>query len=94
MSYKRVFLIVLDSVGIGEAPDAKNYGDEGSNTIRSITKSEKFHAEIMPQMGLFNIDDIGFGEKVENPIGAYGKLQEKSKGNVIFTLQKTATVYL
>ena len=80
MSYKRVFLIVLDSVGIGEAPDAKNYGDEGSNTIRSITKSEKFHAEIMPQMGLFNIDDIGFGEKVENPIGAYGKLQEKSKG--------------
>ena len=77
---KRVFLIVLDSVGIGEAPDASNYGDEGSNTIRSITQSEKFHIDIMKRMGLFNIDEIGFGEKIENPIGAYGKLQEQSKG--------------
>lgn len=80
MSFKRIFLIVLDSVGIGEAPDASNYGDEGSNTIRSITQSEKFHIDIMKKMGLFNIDEIGFGEKIENPIGAYGKLQEQSKG--------------
>ena len=80
MSFKRIFLIVLDSVGIGEAPDASNYGDEGSNTIRSITQSEKFHIDIMKRMGLFNIDEIGFGEKIENPIGAYGKLQEQSKG--------------
>ena len=80
MPYRRIFLIVLDSVGIGEAPDAKNYGDEGSNTIRSITKSEKFHADFMQKMGLFNIDEIGFGENVEYPIAAYGKLQERSKG--------------
>lgn len=80
MAYKRVFLIVLDSVGIGEAPDAKNYGDEGSNTIKSITKSSNFHTEVMKNMGLFNIDGIDFGEKVENPIGAYCKLQEQSKG--------------
>ncbi len=80
MAYKRVFLIVLDSVGIGEAPDAQNYGDEGSNTIRSISMSKNFHADFMQKMGLFNIDEIGFGEKVETPIAAYGKLQEKSKG--------------
>ena len=80
MGYKRIFLIVLDSVGIGEAPDSREYGDEGSNTIRSLSKSEKFHADFMQKMGLFNIDNIGFGESVQNPIGAYGKLQEKSKG--------------
>ena len=80
MGIKRCFLIVLDSVGIGEAPDAALYGDEGSNTIRSISKSPEFKINIMQKMGLYNIDGVDFGEKVESPIGAYGKLQEQSKG--------------
>ena len=42
---KRVFLIVLDSVGIGEMPDAADYGDAGSNTIKAASMSPYFHAE-------------------------------------------------
>ena len=74
MKYKRVFLIVLDSVGIGELPDAYKYGDEGSNTIRSISTSKEFDINTMRKMGIFNIDDIGF----EIPIASYCKLIEKS----------------
>jgi len=79
-NYKRVFLIVLDSVGIGELPDALKYGDEGSNTIRAISKSPNFDVNMMRKMGIFNIDDIGFETPVINPIGAYCKLAEKSAG--------------
>lgn len=53
--FKRIFLIVLDSFGIGEMPDAENYGDEGSNTLGAIMKSSKFRAVNMAEMGLFNI---------------------------------------
>lgn len=77
---KRVFLIVLDSVGIGEAPDAEKYGDVGSNTIRAISKSEYYDINTMRKMGIFNIDDIGFETPVDNPTSAYCKLQEQSCG--------------
>lgn len=77
---KRVFLIVLDSVGIGEAPDADKYGDVGSNTIRALSKSDYYDINTMRKMGLFNIDDIGFETPVQNPIAAYCKLQEQSCG--------------
>lgn len=80
MKYKRVFLIVLDSVGIGELPDSNKYGDEGSNTIRSISKSPNFDINTMRKMGIFNIDDIGFETPTENPTAAYCKLIEKSSG--------------
>ena len=78
MKYKRVFLIVLDSVGIGELPDAYKYGDEGSNTIRSISTSKEFDINTMRKMGIFNIDDIGFEIPINNPIASYCKLIEKS----------------
>lgn len=77
---KRVFLIVLDSVGIGEAPDADKYGDVGSNTIRALSKSEYYDINTMRKMGLFNIDDIGFETPTKNPIASYCKLQEQSCG--------------
>ncbi|MCL2860463.1 MAG: phosphopentomutase [Oscillospiraceae bacterium] len=80
MNYKRIFLIVLDSFGIGELPDAKDYGDEGSNTFKSIFGSKFFNVNIMKKMGLFNIDGIDFGEKEENTIACYGKAKERSKG--------------
>lgn len=80
MNYKRIFLIVLDSVGIGEQPDSYKFGDEGSNTIRVLSKTEWFNINNMRKIGLFNIDNIGFETPYENPIGAYGKCQEVSNG--------------
>lgn len=78
--FKRIFLVVLDSVGIGEALDASDYHDEGSNTIRTISQNANFNSPTLKDMGLFNIDGVDFGEKVEIPTGAYGKCSEVSKG--------------
>ncbi|MDF2820427.1 MAG: phosphopentomutase [Clostridiales bacterium] len=80
MNIKRVFLIVLDSYGIGEAPDADKYGDVGSNTLGSITKSPLYNTPNMKKMGLFNIDGVNCGEKEDATIGSYGRLQEASRG--------------
>lgn len=77
---KRVFLIVLDSFGIGEMPDSASFGDEGSNTLAAISHSEFFKAENLKKLGLFNIDGVDCCEKCENPIASYGRLSEKSNG--------------
>ena len=77
---RRVFLIVLDSYGIGELPDAADFGDVGSNTLRSITKSREYDTPLMKKMGLFNIDGVDFMEGVANPIAGYGRLAEVSRG--------------
>lgn len=77
---KRVFLIVLDSVGIGEMPDAAQYGDAGSNTLAAAASSDKFSMENMRQLGLFNIDGVTCGEKVVKPKGAVARMAEASKG--------------
>ena len=78
--YKRIFLVVLDSVGHGEAPDAKKYGDTGSNTIKSISENKNFKGDTMEKLGLFNVDGIDYHKNYENPIGSYGKCQEMSAG--------------
>ncbi len=80
MKKQRVFLIVLDSFGIGEMPDAHLYGDEGSNTLLSCFKQKELYVPNLKKLGLFNADGINFGEREKNPIGAYGRLSEKSKG--------------
>ncbi len=80
MSTKRVFLIVLDSFGIGEMKDSHLYGDEGSNTFYSCFKQKEFCVPNMKRLGLFNIDGIDFGEKEATPLGAYGRFCEKSRG--------------
>ena len=77
---KRVFLIVLDSFGIGEMPDAEAYGDINVNTLRSVSKSPYFHMEHMRDMGLFQIDGVGVGEKTEHPTAAYARMTERSRG--------------
>jgi phosphopentomutase len=77
---KRIFLIVLDSVGIGEEPDAAEYGDEGSNTLAAAATSSSFAMPNMQKLGLFNIDGVSCRPKVENPAGAFGRMQEASKG--------------
>lgn len=80
MITKRVFLIVLDSFGIGAMPDAKNYGDEGANTIKSVAGCRTFSAENMRKMGLFNIDGVEAGKNYDKPIASYARLSELSKG--------------
>ncbi len=80
MNIKRVFLIVLDSVGVGEMSDSKNYGDEGSNTLKSCFIQNCFNVPNMEKSGLFNIDGIDYTNGVENPTGAFGRCEEKSKG--------------
>lgn len=77
---KRVFLIVLDSFGIGEMPDAEKFGDKGSNTLRSVSESEKFHVPNMAKLGLFNIDDVECMAAVSCPCGSYARVLEASNG--------------
>ena len=77
---KRIFLIVLDSVGIGELPDAADYHDEGSNTLLAASKSSYFSMPNMRKLGYFNIDGVNIGEKETHPTGAFARLAEVSKG--------------
>ena len=80
MKNKRVFLIVLDSFGVGEAPDSKDFGDEGSDTLKAISKSKEFNIKVLKKMGIFNIDGIAYENGVDKPIAAYGKAREVSRG--------------
>ena len=80
MKAKRVFIIVLDSVGIGYAPDAADFGDYGANTMKRISASDKFFVPNLIKMGLGNIDGVDYLEKVENPTATVVKLREKSRG--------------
>ena len=77
---RRVFLIVLDSVGIGEMPDAADYGDAGSNTIAAAASSASFSMPNMQKLGFFNIDGVDCREGSAAPAGAFARLTEKSKG--------------
>ncbi len=77
---KRVFLVVLDSFGIGEAHDCELFQDKGANTLRSISASEYFKADTLNKLGLSNIDSVDYLEKEQTPIGAYGRLSEISAG--------------
>ena len=77
---KRVFLMVLDSVGIGEMPDAAQYGDEGSNTLAAASTSPYFSMPNMQTLGLFNIDGVSCRPAAEHPAGAFARMTELSKG--------------
>lgn len=76
----RVIIMVLDGFGVGEAPDAKKYGDEGSNTLAGIFNNTTLNIPNMQKMGIYNIDGVNVGEKVQKTIGAYGKNQEQADG--------------
>lgn len=75
---KRVFLIVLDSMGIGELPDAGRWGDEGSNTLGAIRSHENFDCPNLRRLGLFNIAGVGGG--VDAPLASYAAMAERSAG--------------
>lgn len=71
---KRVFLIVLDSFGIGAEPDAAAFGDEGTNTLGAIAKHPNFNCPNLQKMGMFNIDGVTAGEKTAAPICSFARL--------------------
>lgn len=77
---KRVFLIVLDSFGIGEMEDAEAYGDKGTNTLRSVSASPAFSMPHMRKLGLFNLDGVTCGEKVDVPAARIARMKEASRG--------------
>lgn len=80
MSNRRVFLIVLDSLGIGNMPDADEYGDDGCNTLKSIISSELYNTPNLSKLGLFNIEGVDYKDKEQNPMASFARLAEKSKG--------------
>jgi len=78
---KRAIIIVLDSVGMGELPDAGKYGDIGSNTLGNIAKNVPgFCLPNLESLGLGNIDGIIGYKPSKNPVGCYGRMAEKSAG--------------
>ena len=77
---KRIFLIVLDSCGVGAAPDSERFGDIGVNTLRSCAASPKFSIPHLIEAGLGNLDGIDYLPKTNHPTAALARLQEASMG--------------
>ena len=86
MKYNRIFTIVIDSLGVGAMPNAKEYGDEGCDTLGHIDeKMESFHIENLAKLGLANLHPLTKVEKVQKPLGYYTKLLEASVGKDTMT---------
>ena len=79
-SCKRVFLIVLDSFGIGAAPDARDFSDEGANTLRSIARSKNFRADNLISLGLSRVDGVDLSRENAKNLATVARLTEKSRG--------------
>ena len=74
----RVFLIVLDSFGIGEMPDSESFGDKGSNTLLACFSSGKLFVPNMKKLGLYNIDGVQLCESEKEGKNSYNKKESKS----------------
>lgn len=77
---KRLILIVLDSVGIGELPDASDYSDVGSNTLKAVWHTGMLNIPTLTQMGIFNIEGNGYAGTVEKPTASFARMAEASRG--------------
>ena len=77
---RRVFLIVLDSVGAGESPDAARFGDVGAFTLKSCARTGELKIPNLLRLGLGNVEGLSFLGSCENPAAAYGKMREASEG--------------
>ena len=85
-NYKRIFTIVLDSLGIGEMKDSSDYGDIGVNTLGHIAEHTKeFHIPNLQKLGIANLCELASVKPVEKPLGKYTKLNEKSVGKDTMT---------
>ena len=80
MKTKRVFIFVLDSLGIGAAADAERFGDAGANTLKRISGSREFHIENLIKLGLAEIDGVDFLTQHGAPLGAVCRMSELSMG--------------
>lgn len=83
--FKRIHLVVLDSVGIGEAPDAADFGDEGAHTLGHIAETAGLSVPNMEEFGLGNIAPLPTTSTVEDPKAYYTKLEEESVGKDTMT---------
>ena len=84
--FKRIFVIVMDSVGIGEAPDAELFGDKGADTLGHIAeRMNGLHMPNLEKLGLSNIREIKGVKKINQPLGFYTKMQEASTGKDTMT---------
>ncbi|MHA6259590.1 phosphopentomutase [Sporosarcina sp. CAU 1771] len=84
--FKRVHLVVLDSVGIGESPDAHLFGDVGADTLGHIAEEMNgLHMPNLAKLGLSNIREIEGVPVATNPMACYGKMQEASVGKDTMT---------
>ena len=84
--FKRIFTIVIDSVGIGALPDAKAFGDDGANTIKNIALSQGgITLPVMGSLGYGNLSDIQGVPKEKSPKGSYTKMKEISNGKDTMT---------
>lgn len=79
---KRVFLIVLDSFGVGAEPDAPLFGDVGTNTLGAIAGHPNFRGDNLARIGMFNLDGVTCGTPAAAPIGSYARLREASAGRI------------
>lgn len=77
---KRVFLIVLDSMGIGAAPDAADFGDENANTLKRIHTSKRFNIPNLLSLGIGNIDGVDYLGAVDGHTATVARLVERSRG--------------
>lgn len=84
--FKRIFVIVTDSVGAGEAKDASKYNDQGANTWKHLSYSKKdFSVPTLKKLGIGNITDINNTPPQEHPIASFGKMEELSVGKDTLT---------
>ncbi|PTL40419.1 phosphopentomutase [Alkalicoccus saliphilus] len=84
--FKRIFVIVMDSVGIGEAPDAAEFNDTGADTLGHIAEKMKgLHMPNMDKLGLTQVKKYEGASEVERPEGYYGKMEEISAGKDTMT---------
>lgn len=86
MKFKRIFLIVADSVGVGELPDSEKYGDKGTNTLKHLSYSKPdFHIPTLARLGIGNITDVNNALPTEAPLASFGKMKEVSVGKDTLT---------
>ena len=83
--FKRIFVIVMDSLGIGEQEDAKSFGDQGSHTIGHILEHMNLHIPNLTQLGYGNITEVKGLKKVTDPLGVVTKMREISNGKDTMT---------
>ena len=84
--YKRIFTVVIDSLGAGEMPDAASYGDAGTDTLGHIAANvEEFKIPNLQKLGIANLKDLAGIAPVEKPLAYYGKLREASNGKDTMT---------